>query len=146
MKSEFLKQAFEGVQFSIKTSAETLEYMTERLDKVSALLDDLENSNIKIVNLSGSYSCFELSFTGNREDYVKFLRICGEHGIRRHKLPESGEKLSSVYGFMEGDDLKLYVSFSSTVCEWVKVGTKMIEQDVYDVVCKSEEPTSVATE
>jgi len=48
------------------------------------------------------------------------------------------QKLSSFSTHFEkpGVDLRFWLSFSSTLCRRVKVGTKMVEQPVYETVCE----------
>ncbi len=79
-----------------------------------------------------------LRFTG---DGVRLGAVWGE--LRRSSFvpdghPKKGD--SSAYIFFrnnsDGEEyLPIFLNFSSSVCRRVKVGTKTVEQDVYETVC-----------
>jgi hypothetical protein len=40
----------------------------------------------------------------------------------------------------QGCDLAIWLNFSSTVCRRVKVGTKLVEQEIFETVCGEVDP------
>ena len=76
------------------------------------------------------------SVAGDAELLTKIIRILRTGGFTTTAdRPKKGE--NSWYAFFdyEGLTLRLFLNFTSTVCRRVKVGTKMVEQDIYEVQC-----------
>jgi hypothetical protein len=83
-------------------------------------------------------SDFDLHFrvAGDKEKFLQLVRCHRRHGFKP-EMPAKGAT-SAFWRINEyGADFGLYFSFSSTVCHRVKVGTQMVEQDVYETHCES---------
>jgi hypothetical protein len=82
-----------------------------------------------------------LPILGTGQDLVRVWRALRAAGF---EPPEVRPKADSSYwsGFFEkwtyDYTLRVYVTFSSTICRQVKVGTKTIEVDEYETVCEGE--------
>ena len=79
----------------------------------------------------------DLSVTGNYgvlKDVFHFLRKLGYEPENR----PTAEKTSSFSTYFNAPDkgLRIWLNFSSTVCIRKKIGTKMVEQPVYETVCE----------
>lgn len=85
--------------------------------------------------------CFDLDndyircpFTG---DGMKLKLVWGtlrRAGFNTILRPEKGQ--TTFYAFWEREGhAKIFMDFSSSVCRRVKVGTKTVEQDVYEIQC-----------
>lgn len=76
------------------------------------------------------------SVAGDAELLTKIVRILRTSGfITTAERPKKGENTWYAFFNYEGLTLSIFLSFTSTVCRRVKVGTKMVEQDVYEVQC-----------
>jgi hypothetical protein len=62
---------------------------------------------------------------------VRAMRVRGFDGGRR---PEAGATSHSTF-YEHGRGAQIWFSFTSKACRQVKVGTKMVEQDVFETVC-----------
>ena len=78
-----------------------------------------------------------LSFSGDKAKLTSVIRILRTNGFDTDaEAPKANSNYWSAY-FTDAEDSRtqFWISFSSTVCRMVKVGTKMVEQDVYEVQC-----------
>lgn len=73
---------------------------------------------------------------GDKHKFLAFARVIRKHGFEMPKV-EKGATGFTKLSYLGSDDtqLTLYFQFSSSVCRRVKVGTKTVEQDVYETVC-----------
>lgn len=76
----------------------------------------------------------DVRFTGGRESLVRVWKLLRQNGYSCTSRPTEG---SSHFGgfWYNGEHAKLYMNFSSSQCVRVKTGTKLVEQDVYEVQC-----------
>jgi hypothetical protein len=76
----------------------------------------------------------DVAGSGGKDKIVAAFRIMRAHGFDREQRPGPNETYYS--GFFTHPHLKsIWFSFSSTVCQRVKVGTEMREVDLYEVRC-----------
>lgn len=78
----------------------------------------------------------DLNFAGDAHRLAAVVRILRTSGFTTNaERPKQGD--TSWSAFFEHPDCgtKLYLFFTSSVCKRVKVGTKMVEQDVYETKC-----------
>ena len=78
-----------------------------------------------------------LPFSGDKAKLTSVIRILRTNGFDTDaEAPKANSNYWSAY-FTNSEDprIQFWISFSSTVCRMVKVGTKMVEQDVYEVQC-----------
>lgn len=81
--------------------------------------------------------CLDIAITGGKAKLTEVFRVMGKHGFRLiTDRPKEAESYWS--GFFDRDQLRVWLTFSSTVCRRVKVGTEMKEIDVYEVRCEEE--------
>lgn len=74
-----------------------------------------------------------ISLSGDKHKFLAFVRCLRKHDFKVNPIAKGATGFSQFNHEM--DDLPMYVSFSSTVCRRVKVGTKTVEQDVFETVC-----------
>lgn len=78
----------------------------------------------------------DVSFTGDVHKFSAAVRILRTHGFTTTALPPKAGQ-SAWYGYYRHPevDVQVWLHFTSSVCRRVKIGTKMVEQDVYETVC-----------
>lgn len=82
-----------------------------------------------------------LTVTGDKHAFLAFARIIRKHGFELPKIEKGATGFNQFVHLGEGDNaVTLYFTFTSTACRRVKVGTKMVEQEVFEVVCDEIEP------
>lgn len=91
----------------------------------------------KVVNsISCSWYSFNLSATGDKHALAACVRALRLQGFRTTVHPEKGETAYSATFYHHSlPSARISLHFSSTSCRRVKVGTKMVEQDIYETVC-----------
>lgn len=85
-----------------------------------------------------------LSFAGDGPKLATVWKLLRQHGYKNSCHPKKGD--TTFYAFWEQEGhAKFFMNFTSSVCRRVKVGTKTIEQDVYETQC-GEMPTDLEIE
>ncbi|HEY4365880.1 MAG TPA: hypothetical protein VGN07_01490 [Steroidobacteraceae bacterium] len=74
-----------------------------------------------------------VSLSGDKHKFLAFVRCLRKHGFKVDPIEKGATGFTQFCRELE--NLPIYVQFSSTVCRRVKVGTKTIEQDVFETVC-----------
>jgi len=77
-----------------------------------------------------------VNMTGDKDALGSAFRILRGAGFKfSGARPQTGQ--TEWYTFFSTSDcpVKIWFSFTSSVCRRVKVGTKMVEQDIYEVQC-----------
>lgn len=76
-----------------------------------------------------------ITVTGDKSKFLQFCRAMRKHGFDLPTIEKGATGFTKLHFLGEGMEITLYFTFSSTQCRRVKVGTKMVEQDVFEVVC-----------
>lgn len=74
----------------------------------------------------------DVRLVGDKGKFLQLLRTLRRFGIKVDAIEKGATGFNQ---FVYLGEAQLWVSFSSTVCRRVKVGTKTVEQDVYETVC-----------
>ncbi len=78
----------------------------------------------------------DFHFTGNKQLLNDVFKILRRNGWEHHSEPPKDHETSwSTFWEKPNTHFKLWISFTSTVCKRVKTGTKLVEQDIYEVQC-----------
>jgi hypothetical protein len=79
---------------------------------------------------------YEVNFgvTGDANDLATFFRIMRTHKFEPDSRPKVGDTTFSTR-FRHHDGTVFYLSFTSTVCRRVQVGTRTVEEPVYEIQC-----------
>ena len=80
-------------------------------------------------------NAFDIQLAGTAEDLTKIVRIIRRNGWELiSSRPRAGDAIWGAY-FSKSGCPKVWLYFSSTVCKRVKVGTRMVEEDIYETRC-----------
>src|SRR5882724_6190410 len=78
----------------------------------------------------------DLSFTGDAKKLAAVVTILRGSGFNTHaERPKKGDTSWHAYYVHPECETKVWLYFTSSVCVRVKVGTKMVEQDVFETRC-----------
>lgn len=77
----------------------------------------------------------ELSFTGDGHRLAEVWKTLRQAGYKPSTHPEKGSNASFYTRWLQEGRTDIWMSFSSSVCKRVKVGTKLVEQDVFELQC-----------
>lgn len=118
---------------SAQQAQKNLKLFKETVAKRPGLFRRLEELDID-VGFSPDNSWINVSFTGDGERLGKVWGEFRKSGWNTVSRPEKGK--TEFYAFWHQDGLAdLFMNFTSSVCRRVKVGTKTVEQDVFETVC-----------
>jgi hypothetical protein len=97
---------------------------------------ELERADVE-VRFDLSIGCVDVPVTGTAEKFQKVWGILRRAGWKPSNHPKKGDVAYSDFWWREdaAEYPSIYFNFSSTQCTRVKVGTKMVEQDVFEVRC-----------
>ncbi len=90
-----------------------------------------------------SYSdTLNIGVCGTKDALLRAWRILRQHDFEcaPTEKPQPGQNQWSSYWTHKGSGIRVWLMFTSTQCVRKKVGTKTVEQDVYEVVCDAEYP------
>ena len=105
--------------------------------RVADICKALQKAGVNVTNVSVDSTSYNISIAGPRADLDVMFGILRRFGLQPRTRPE--EKTQYYSTFWKFDELMsefLFVTFSSTSCRRVQVGTKMEEVPVYDTVCE----------
>ena len=78
----------------------------------------------------------DLYFSGDAKKLAAVVTILRGSGFNTSApRPKKGDTTWSAYYVHPDCETKVWLYFTSSVCKRVKVGTKMVEQDVFEVQC-----------
>jgi hypothetical protein len=122
----------QGVEYTLKSALELVEKWNQVRSQLTPMIEEL--IKVEIEPAFASYS-LDISFTGDKDKLVAALRIIMREGYKgKEEKPKQGD--TSWYSWFHAEGKHpIWFSFTSSVCRRVKVGTKMVEQDVYEVRC-----------
>jgi hypothetical protein len=106
--------------------------------RITAICKALEKSSVNVQYVSIDSSSFNVSITGSRADLDVMFGILRRHGLQPARRPEEKETYYGTFWYFGNESRAEYVfvSFSSTSCKRVQIGTEMKEIPVYETVCE----------
>ena len=122
----------QGVEYSLKCALELVEKWNQVRPQLTPMIEELIKLGIE-PNFT-SYS-LDIAFTGDADKLVAALRIIMREGYKgKADKPKMGD--TSWYSWFNAEGKHaIWFNFTSSVCRRVKVGTKMVEQDVFETRC-----------
>lgn len=94
-----------------------------------------------IIALDGDGSCLNIHLSNSKDVFNGVFGMLRNMGYEPDDRPEKDQINFSTFWRKEGAT-KIWFSFNSTSCRRVKVGTRTVEQDVYEIVCGETNPNS----
>ena len=114
----------------------TMKYLNEvgaAIQQQSSLFRFFEEQDIDI-RLDPNYCHVSVSFTGTGDKLRLAWGELRRHGYKCSSRPQKGETSFASYWEQDGRP-KLFMHFSSSVCKRVQIGTKTVEQPIYETQC-----------
>ena len=88
-----------------------------------------------VVNTWADTLEFNLAVAGDRHEFAAAIRALRVNGFKTDDAPPAKNAPSWSGHFKHITGARMYLSFTSRACRRVKVGTRTIEEDVYETVC-----------
>jgi hypothetical protein len=78
----------------------------------------------------------DISFTGDAKKLATVIRIFRTHGFTSNSARPKQRDTSWVAFYTHPEcPTRIWLSFTSSVCQRVKVGTRLVEENIYEVRC-----------
>lgn len=122
------------VEDTIRRTEDMISYYTIRKTTFDPVLVALE-AHIQVISVSLCNNSVDISVSGGKDVLNTVFGILRKHKFSPDKRPDKPEPTFSTH-FNHDTGARLWLSFSSTLCKRVKVGTKTVEQDIYEVQCE----------
>ena len=141
LKDLFKEQ--EGIKLSsLKVLRNNYKANKEFYTKVLAAIPE----ELKCSFMLDNYS-LDVSLAGTKDDLVQLVRILRKLGIKPDSRPKADAIFWSTYWrSKENYDCQVYVSFSSSECRRVQIGTKIVEQSICETQCDGGDMSDLADE
>jgi hypothetical protein len=98
-----------------------------------ALFREFEESDID-VQFGLENDWIAIRFTGDGDKLKDVWGLLRRNGFNTNNRPKKGD--TEFYSFWTHDGhAQLFMCFTSSLCKRVKVGTKMVEQDIFETQC-----------
>ena len=130
------------VQQANRMARETMKNMNRIIKRDGKRVGDvvkvLKRAGVNINHVYVDSSSYNVSITGTRADLDIMFGVLRRAGlIPRSRPAEKQTDYCAFWNWSEDSvDDYLWVSFSSTTCKRVQVGTRMEEVPVYETVCE----------
>lgn len=129
-----------------QTASKNLKAFKRTVNAVPGLFRRFEELDIDVsFNLDNAY--INMNFTGDGEKLKAAWSALRRHGYNTTARPKKGDTTFNAFWVREGQ-AELFMMFSSSLCRRVQVGTKMVEQPIYETQCgelpEIEEPSATA--
>lgn len=121
-----LVERSQAAQKNLKTFKQTVNALPELFRRFEEL--DLDVG----FNLESTY--INLTFTGDGDKLKAVWSVLRRHGFNTSLRPAKGDTTFNAFWTREGH-AEIFMMFSSSLCRRVKVGTKMVEQPIYETQC-----------
>ncbi len=131
--SELLSELKKGIDAREKEAVACREYFNTHELQVIALLANLKDTGLLRASMD-SHS-LDLNISGDKEILKSFWHKMRTSGYETDYKPEENE-VSFCCWWNKEDEVRIWLSFSSTICKRVKIGTETKEIDIYEVVCE----------
>jgi hypothetical protein len=110
--------------------------ITRDSKRVAVICKALQKAGVKLTDVSVDSTSYNISISGPRADLDVMFGILRRHGLQPNGRPEEKTQYYSTFWKFDDTSEFLFVTFASTSCRRVQVGTKMEEIPVYDTVCE----------
>jgi len=112
--------------------------------ELQPVIDQLEILGYTVEISGNSLDC---SGAGDKQMLIATFKVMRGFGYEPTRRPSAKDAFYGSFWYLEGrHDNAVWISFSSTVCKRVQVGTEMKEVPVYDIQCSEAGETMTVTD
>lgn len=132
--------------------ANDMKYLADRISRWDATKDDYTEALENLAEIDHEFDvsagwCLQIRASGDKALLTKMIRAVRTAGWKTDDAPPAANADYWHADYSHEDrEGRIALSFSSTVCRRVKVGTRMVEQDVYETQCGAIEDDSTESE
>jgi len=127
----------EAVEAAHKNRVKQREFIAENSSELARVANGLEVISEYLMRISfDNTRSVNVNVSGDHHVFLGMFKALRSLGYDSSDKPKE-EKIAawSSYWHHKDHKLRLWITFTSTSCKRVKIGTTMVEQDVYETVC-----------
>lgn len=135
-------EAIDEVKIDLQLQEEALELSKKRLkwqaNRSNFVVITRELEKLGIEPRLDCQADYNINFTGDKKKLLAVLRLIMSAGFKTHNdKPQPGQSSWSAWFDKKDCSLRIWFSFSSSICKLVQVGTKTVsyEQPIYQTIC-----------
>lgn len=126
----------DAIEISLAEASLSLAKKRQKWNAIKGFYRPIVNALQRLGVEPGLSNEVDVNFTGDALRLQSVLRILTESGFTTTaESPKKGDTSWSAYFAHPDCETKVWLYFTSSVCRRVKVGTKTVEQDVFEIVC-----------
>ena len=134
----------EAIQHRIKRAYQQQAFYTDSKAEIERLLNRFNAVGLELTDTAIATNSFDISLAGDFEQFKTLFKVLRSAGYNAHNPPQEA-KFTSWSSFWTGNivdgqakqsHIRIWVNFTSTKCTQMIVGTKMVEQNIYETVCE----------
>lgn len=125
------------IEIQLQEEALRLVKLKARWNGCKSTLAPIANA-LSLLGIEPRFSSdLDVCFTGDKEKFTAAMRILRVAGFTpsNPNRPKKGDTGWNSFFNKPDCTVQIWLNFTSSVCKRVKVGTKTVEQDVYEVQC-----------
>lgn len=106
--------------------------------EIKRVIAGLEVIEEYVMSITFDTECINIMVSGDHHVLGGFFQALRKLGYKPDtRLKEDSSKITgfSTWWHSENEELDIWMSFSSTKCTRKKIGTEMVEQGIYEIVC-----------
>lgn len=134
--SNLLSELKSGIRNAKRQWRDQKEYFKTHEPYIIEVIEELNLDLATSARMSVDQEDVNLYVTGNTAALKEIFRGLRKLGYEPSSRPDVKPQSQFTTYFHQDGKPTFYLSFSSTLCKRVKVGTKMVEQDIYEVQCE----------
>ena len=109
-------------------------YYRDHKDEVIAVLQEFQLPTDLAISVRSSSDYIQLNVSGGPPEMKEIFRAFRKLGYEPTSRPDTKPQSTFSCYFNREGSCDFYLYFTSTICKRVKIGTKTVEQDIYEVV------------
>lgn len=131
-----LSELKEGVEHDVEWANKRRDAYTENKPEIKRVARLLFDEEVTVQRASMANDCIDLNVTGDFAVLKAAFRAFRKAGYEPSTRPTDREPSFSTYFKRQDQELKFWLSFSSTICKRIKIGTEMREVPIFETVCE----------
>jgi len=141
LKKSVLEQAQESAEMELKDAKRrrkrTRKFVQDYHDEIDRITGGMEVLAEWLigVTIDVNSASLDLKYAGDKLVLQGIFKALRKLGYVAAKKPGEKDAEFVCYWSHPDSDMRIWMKFCSTVCKRIKVGTKMVEQDVFETRC-----------
>jgi len=141
LKKNVIELAIDSAEYDWKDAKRNrksvLKFIEDYADEIGRVISGSEILLEWLIRaeIDASSNCLDLSYSGDKLVLQGIYKVFRKLGYQSETRPQENEPTFTSFWNHPESDMKIWLRFTSTVCKRVKIGTKTVEEDIYETRC-----------